>query len=254
MRHKKYILSISGQDPTNGAGNSLDILVANQHNFHCLSSITNLTIQDAEKLHKVENVNENFFQKNLKNLNENFNISGVKIGAISSNRIIESTSKFLDQFTKIPVVIDPIIEAGGGGKFLKKQNINFSLEKLYPQATLLTPNLNELKILSGCKTEKDSINSLSDLGIKNVFVTGKSRKNEVISTLFVNGIKELDVKAKKISKTFHGSGCALSTSILCNFIKTKDLKESCLNANEYMRKILKNSIKTKNQDFINFGL
>ena len=63
----------------------------------------------------------------------------------------------------------------------------------------------------------------------------------------------IDVKAKKISKTFHGSGCALSTSILCNFIKTKDLKESCLNANEYMRKILKNSIKTKNQDFINFS-
>ena len=119
---------------------------------------------------------------------------------------------------------------------------------------MLTPNLNELKILSGCKTEKDSINSLLDLGIKNIFVTGKSRKNEVISTLFVNGIKELYVKAKKISKTFHGSGCALSTSILCNFIKTKDLKESCLNANEYMRKILKNSIKTKNQDFINFGL
>ena len=119
---------------------------------------------------------------------------------------------------------------------------------------MLTPNLNELKILSGCKTEKDSINSLLDLGIKNIIVTGKSRKNEVISTLFVNGIKELDVKAKKISKTFHGSGCALSTSILCNFIKTKDLKESCLNANEYMRKILKNSIKTKNQDFINFGL
>ena len=253
MRHKKYILSISGQDPTNGAGNSLDILVANQHNFHCLSSITSLTIQDAEKLHKVEDVNESFFQKNLKNLNKNFNISGIKIGAISSNKIVESTSKFLDQFTKVPVVIDPIIEAGGGGKFMKKQNIKFSLRNLYPLATLLTPNLNELKILTGCKSEKDSINSLLDQGIKNIYVTGKSRKDEVVSTLFVNGIKELDVKTKKISKTFHGSGCALSTSILCNLIKTKDLKKSCLNANEYMRKILKNSIKTNNQDFINFS-
>ena len=253
MRHKKYILSISGQDPTNGAGNSLDILVANQHNFHCLSSITSLTIQDAEKLHKVEDVNESFFQENLKNLNKNFNVSGIKIGAISSNKVIEITTKFLDQFTKVPIVIDPIIEAGGGGKFMKKQNINFSLRNLYPLATLLTPNLDELKILSGCKTEKDSINSLLDRGIENIYVTGKSRKNEIISTLFVNGVKELDVKTKKISKTFHGSGCALSTSILCNLIKTKDLKESCLNANEYMRKILKNSIKTKNQDFINFS-
>ena len=253
MRHKKYILSISGQDPTNGAGNSLDILVANQHNFHCLSSITSLTIQDAEKLHKVEDVNESFFQENLKNLNKNFNVSGIKIGAISSNKVIEITTKFLDQFTKVPIVIDPIIEAGGGGKFMKKQNINFSLRNLYPLATLLTPNLDELKILSGCKTEKDSINSLLDRGIENIYVTGKSRKNEIISTLFINGVKELDVKTKKISKTFHGSGCALSTSILCNLIKTKDLKESCLNANEYMRKILKNSIKTKNQDFINFS-
>ena len=253
MRHKKYILSISGQDPTNGAGNSLDILVANQHNFHCLSSITSLTIQDAEKLHKVEDVNESFFQENLKNLNKNFNVSGIKIGAISSNKVIEITTKFLDQFTKVPIVIDPIIEAGGGGKFMKKQNINFSLRNLYPLATLLTPNLDELKILSGCKTEKDSINSLLDRGIENIYVTGKSRKNEIISTLFVNGVKELDVKTKKISKTFHGSGCALSTSILCNLIKTKDLKRSCLNANEYMRKILKNSIKTNNQDFINFS-
>ena len=253
MRHKKYILSISGQDPTNGAGNSLDILVANQHNFHCLSSITSLTIQDAEKLHKVEDVNESFFQENLKNLNKNFNVSGIKIGAISSNKVIEITTKFLDQFTKVPIVIDPIIEAGGGGKFMKKQNINFSLRNLYPLATLLTPNLDELKILSGCKTEKDSINSLLDRGIENIYVTGKSRKNEIISTLFVNGVKELDVKTKKISKTFHGSGCALSTSILCNLIKTKDLKRSCLNANEFMRKILKNSIKTNNQDFINFS-
>tara|TARA_B100001027_G_scaffold52114_1_gene34746 strand:+ start:171 stop:932 length:762 start_codon:yes stop_codon:yes gene_type:complete len=253
MRHKKYILSISGQDPTNGAGNSLDILVANQHNFHCLSSITSLTIQDAEKLHKVEDVNESFFQENLKNLNKNFNLSGIKIGAISSNKVIEITTKFLDQFTKVPIVIDPIIEASGGGKFMKKQNINFSLRNLYPLATLLTPNLDELKILSGCKTEKDSINSLLDRGIENIYVTGKSRKNEIISTLFVNGVKELDVKTKKISKTFHGSGCALSTSILCNLIKTKDLKRSCLNANEFMRKILKNSIKTNNQDFINFS-
>ena len=253
MRHKKYILSISGQDPTNGAGNSLDILVANQHNFHCLSSITSLTIQDAEKLHKVEDVNESFFQENLKNLNKNFNVSGIKIGAISSNKVIEITTKFLDQFTKVPIVIDPIIEAGGGGKFMKKQNINFSLRNLYPLATLLTPNLDELKILSGCKTEKDSINSLLDRGIENIYVTGKSRKNEIISTLFINGVKELDVKTKKISKTFHGSGCALSTSILCNLIKTKDLKRSCLDANEFMRKILKNSIKTNNQDFINFS-
>ena len=253
MRHKKYILSISGQDPTNGAGNSLDILVANQHNFHCLSSITSLTIQDAEKLHKVEDVNESFFQENLKNLNKNFNVSGIKIGAISSSKVIEITTKFLDQFTKVPIVIDPIIEASGGGKFMKKQNINFSLRNLYPLATLLTPNLDELKILSGCKTEKDSINSLLDHGIENIYVTGKSRKNEIISTLFVKGVEELDVKTKKISKTFHGSGCALSTSILCNLIKTKDLKRSCLNSNEFMRKILKNSIKTKNQDFINFS-
>ena len=46
MSQKKFILSIAGHDPTNAAGTSIDLLVANEFNMHCLSAISNLTVQD----------------------------------------------------------------------------------------------------------------------------------------------------------------------------------------------------------------
>ena len=68
MSQKKFILTISGHDPTSAAGMTMDIMVASKFNFHCLSVINNLTIQDAKKLYKVVNVNEKFFNKSLRSL------------------------------------------------------------------------------------------------------------------------------------------------------------------------------------------
>lgn len=252
MSQKKFILSISGHDPTNAAGSSIDLLVANNFNKHCLSVISNLTVQDANKLHKIEEVNTKLFKKRLDNLRNNFKISGVKIGALSSRKIIETTVNFLSDIEEIPKIIDPIVEAGGGGSFLKKKDINFALQTLYPLATLITPNIHELRALSGLKNEKDSVIKLQDYGISRIFVTGKEIKKEIINRLFINGKLEFEVKTTKINKKIRGTGCALSTSILCGLIDSNDLINSCLKANKFLEKILKDSIYTGYQELINF--
>ena len=252
MSQKKFILSIAGHDPTNAAGTSIDLLVANEFNMHCLSAISNLTVQDAKKLHKIEELNAKLFKKNLKNLNNNFKISGIKIGALSSTKIIETTANFLSKIKQIPLIIDPIVSAGGGGNFLNKKDKDFALQNLYPLATLLTPNIYELNALSGSRNEDDSVKKLLDLGINKIYVTGKDVKKEIINRLYIDGKLEFEVKTTKINKKIRGTGCALSTSILCSLIKTNNLIESCSKANKFLEKRLKNSIYTGYQEFINF--
>ena len=105
MSQKKFILTISGHDPTCAAGMTMDVMVANKFNIHCLSVINNLTIQDAKKLHKIINVDEKFFKESLKNLTKNFKVSGIKIGALSSNKIIEETANFVKTKSKIPIIL-----------------------------------------------------------------------------------------------------------------------------------------------------
>ena len=253
MSQKKFILTISGHDPTSAAGMTMDIMVANKFNFHCLSVINNLTIQDAKKLYKVIDVNEKFFKKSLKNMVKNFEVSGIKIGAVSSNKIIEETVNFLKLHLNIPIVIDPIIKAGGGGLFLKKKNLNLALKKLYPLASVLTPNREELVYLTGFKEPKDSIKKLQDLGISKIYVTGNEISKNIVNTLYVNGEKKLEIKTSKLNKKIHGTGCALSTSILCNLIKSKNLYKSCKEANAFMEKHLNNSLNTGHQEFINLN-
>ena len=253
MSQKKFILTISGHDPTCAAGMTMDVMVANKFNIHCLSVINNLTIQDAKKLHKIINVDEKFFKENLKNLTKNFKVSGIKIGALSSNKIIEETANFVKTKSKIPIIIDPIIKAGGGGLFLKKENLNLALKNLYPLATLITPNREELLGLTGFNKITDSIKKLQDLGIDKVYVTGNEINKKIVNMLFVNGEKKLEIKTTKLNKKIHGTGCALSTSILCNLISTKDLPKSCKEANKFMEKHLSNSLTTGQQEFINLN-
>ena len=208
MSQKKFILTISGHDPTSAAGMTMDIMVASKFNFHCLSVINNLTIQDAKKLYKVVNVNEKFFNKSLRSLEKNFEVSGIKIGAISSHKIIEETVNFLKSKLKIPIIIDPIIKAGGGGLFLKKENLNLALKKLYPLASLLTPNKEELFYLTGLTNPTDSIKKLQDFGINKIYVTGNEINKNIVNTLYVDGEKKLEVKTSKLDKKIHGTGCA----------------------------------------------
>ena len=110
MSQKKFILTISGHDPTSAAGMTIDIMVASKFNFHCLSVINNLTIQDAKKLYKVVNVNEKFFNKSLRNVEKNFEVSGIKIGAISSHKIIEETVNFLNRnYSSVVILVNKIV-------------------------------------------------------------------------------------------------------------------------------------------------
>ena len=253
MSQKKFILTISGHDPTSAAGMSMDIMVASKFNFHCLSVINNLTIQDAKKLYEIIDVNEEFFKANLKNMVKNFKVSGIKIGAVSSGKIIEETVNFLKLHLNIPIIIDPIIKAGGGGLFLNKKNLNLALKKLYPLASVLTPNKEELFYLTGLTKPKDSIKKLQDLGINKIYVTGNEINKNIINTLYVNGEKKLEIKTSKLDKKIHGTGCALSTSILCNLIKLEDLYKSCKETNNFMEKYLNNSLVTGQQEFINLN-
>ena len=62
---------------------------------------------------------QSFSKKKPQNLNNNFKISGIKIGALSSTKIIETTANFLSKIKQIPLIIDPIVSAGGGGNFFE---------------------------------------------------------------------------------------------------------------------------------------
>ena len=53
MKRKKILLAIGGHDPTGGAGISADIETSAYFNFHTLSILTCITVQNTNRVQKI---------------------------------------------------------------------------------------------------------------------------------------------------------------------------------------------------------
>ena len=235
------ILSIAGHDPTGGAGIQVDAQIANHHGKHCLSILTCETVQNLKSFEKIIPQDEKYIQRSFKSLKENFSLKYFKIGLVPNIKIANKLSNLITSNKPKIVVIDPILKTGTGKKLFLKKDLNILMQKLYRKATLLTPNIYELKTLSNQKNIFDGVLFLLNQGIENVYVTGELKKGKIKNLLYSKG-KLINIdEVPKIKASIHGSGCALSTSILCFLVNKKSLKDACSKSQNLMRVLVKSS-------------
>ena len=251
MNKKKVILSLSGHDPSGGAGLQIDILTSQFFDFHCVSSLTCQTVQTTKKLHKVIPTELEFFKQNLSQILKDSDISGVKVGALACKKIALEIMNVISSMN-VPIVIDPIILSGSGERFIEKEDLIFYRDNFYPHSSLLTPNIAELKMLTKKESEKESIKFLLSKGIENIYVTGKVENNKIMNSLYSKGVLLQKTESDYLDKAIHGTGCALSTAILCNLVNQKDLKDSCLISHKLLSNLVHKSFETNGQDILSF--
>ncbi len=241
IKDDNLILSIAGHDPTGGAGIQVDAQIANHHGKHCLSILTCETIQNLKSFEKIIPQEEKYIQESFNNLLKNFSLKYFKIGLIPNIEIASKLGRLISSNKPEIVVIDPILKTGTGKKLFLKKDLNSLMQKLYNKASLLTPNIYELKTLTNKKNIFDGILFLRDKGIENVYVTGELKKEKIRNHLYSKGeLVNID-EVPKMKTIIHGSGCALSTSILCFLVNKKSLKDACSKSQNLMKVLVKNS-------------
>jgi len=241
IKDDKLILSIAGHDPTGGAGIQVDAQIASYHGKHCLSILTCETIQNLKSFEKIIPREEKYIQESFNNLFKNFSLKYFKIGLVPNIKIANKLSNLITSNKPKIVVIDPILKSGTGKKLFLKKDLNSLMQKLYRKATLLTPNIYELKTLTNKKNIIDGILCLHDQGIENVYVTGELKKGKIRNHLYSKGELVNTDEVPKMKTIIHGSGCALSTSILCFLVNKKSLKDACSKSQNLMKVLVKNS-------------
>ncbi len=241
IKDDNLILSFAGHDPTGGAGIQVDAQIANHHGKHCLSILTCETIQNLKSFEKIIPQEEKYIQESFNNLLKNFSLKYFKIGLIPNIEIASKLGRLISSNKPEILVIDPILKTGTGKKLFLKKDLNSLMQKLYNKASLLTPNIYELKTLTNKKNIFDGILFLRDKGIENVYVTGELKKEKIRNHLFSKGeLVNID-EVPQMKTIIHGSGCALSTSILCFLVNKKSLKDACSKSQNLMKVLVKNS-------------
>jgi hydroxymethylpyrimidine/phosphomethylpyrimidine kinase len=219
-------LVFAGNDPTGGAGLQADIEALASMGCHAAPVITALTVQDTANVMAVDPVPASSVIHQARAVLDDMPVAAIKIGLLPDIKTIQAVHGILSELTGIPVVLDPVLRAGGGRSLMDDQSRDAMRSLLFPQTTVLTPNGDEARSLSG---RDDSLEAcamaLLATGCDYVLVSGGHEAGEqIVNTLFAQGQVLETLRWQRLPGEFHGTGCTLASSIaglLCHGQETQ---------------------------------
>lgn len=241
MNEVPTILVIGGSDSSGGAGIQADCAMARSQGVMPVCAISCVTSQGISGLARIESVSPEMFESQLEIAFKELNPQGIKIGMIHNEVLIDILISFLEKYKPEHVVLDPVMGPSRNNGHLtgKMWNNLPSLNRIAPYVELITPNLPEaLSMLNRCdarleisdvKTRDDLLRIAQELheyyNFKNILLkAGHVDAASLPDCLYVSKDKShrFYEHERVITQNTHGTGCALSTAILCRLILLKN--------------------------------
>lgn len=241
------LLVIAGSDSGGGAGIQADIKTATAFGVFATTAITAVTVQDTVCVHSIHPVPASIVRDQIACVLDDIGADAIKIGMLGSAEIVTAVADSLRERVRgIPLVLDPVLAATSGSPLLQPSAISILQERLFPLATLLTPNIPEAQALTGlpignADQMRGAGEKLRTLGPKAVLVKGGHGGGAAIRDvlLWEGGVEVFECR-RIDTRHMHGTGCTLSTAIACGLSAGLPL----LLAVGHARKFLQNALET----------
>ena len=209
------VLVFAGNDPTGGAGIQADIESIASMGAHAAPVITSITVQDTQNVKSYFPLDLGGIVEQARAVLEDMPVSAIKIGMLGSLEAVEAVNSILVDYENVPVILDPVIAAGGGAPLVDGEMLDALCDLLLPKTTILVPNSMEARrlareadVLEACAQE------LMDMGTEYVLVTGSHEQTEQVENYFYGNGRLIDSFSwERLPHTFHGSGCTLASCI-----------------------------------------
>lgn len=240
----KTVLTIAGSDCSGGAGIQADIKTMTANGVYAMSAITALTAQNTTGVSGIMEVTPEFLAMQLDSIFTDIFPDAVKIGMVSSARLIEVIAGKLAFYNAKNIVVDPVMVSASGSKLLRDDAIETLKNKLFPLALILTPNIPEASVLTGLsiENEEDMIKAAETISKQfgcAVLCKGGHSVNDANDLLYYNN-KFTWFRGERINNdNTHGTGCTLSSAIACGLAKGMSLEEAIRAAKDYVTGALK---------------
>ena len=231
---KPNILVIAGHDPSGGAGIQADIEAAAANGAHAATVITLLTCQDTRNVHDVQAVEQAFFGRCLETAVADMRFGAIKTGAIANPEQVRLIAALVARLPDVPLVVDPVLVAAGGGALADDQ-VGLALrEQLFARATVITPNAREARALCDGQTDIERCGALLSAQTANVLITGGDEHDApVINRHYADGQRAQRYEWPRLDGVFHGSGCTLASAVAAQLAHGHDAGQALARAQEY---------------------
>lgn len=236
------VMVFAGTDPSGGAGMQADIETLVSMGCHATPVVTAITVQDTVDVYRFQALDPTLVVEQARAVLEDISVSAIKIGMLGSVGIAEVIHTLLMDYPDIPVVLDPVVAAGGGGMLTEGDILDAMLNLLFPLATIVTPNSQEAKAFA---SEADNLDAcaqeLLEHGCEYVLITGTHENTPtVINNLYSDRQLMESYQWERLTAGYHGSGCTLAVAIAGLLSQGLDPLSAVREAQEYTWEALKN--------------
>jgi hydroxymethylpyrimidine/phosphomethylpyrimidine kinase len=219
------VLTIAGSDSGGGAGLQADVRTFALLGVHSLVAVTAVTVQNSLGVNGFHEIPTDIVAGQIQAVATDIGIQAAKTGMLASVEIIETVAgswRDLGLAGTVPFIVDPVCASMHGEPLLHPSAVETLRTRLFPLASLITPNLDEVRLLVDIDvvdtaTQRDAARALHDLGPRWALVKGGHLRTSSHSVdLLYDGNDFFEFDAPRVdTRHDHGAGDTLAAATAC---------------------------------------
>ena len=246
------LCTIAGLDPTHGAGIDADGRTFEAHGCLWTAIVTAETEQDERGVQAVRPADRARLLAAIRAvLGGATPPAAIKTGLLPTAEVMEVVGGALGEGPARPLVVDPVIWAGVGGRLMEERGIEALATHLAPHAQLVTPNLPEAARLLGRDPARPppaaaAAQALLGHGWRAVLVKGghEPQGATVVDVLATpQGLRRY-VRPRVDVGPVRGTGCTLAAAIACHLAAGASLAQAVSAAGDWLNAVLQATAQT----------
>ncbi len=235
------VLTIAGSDSGGGAGIQADLKTMVALGVHGMSALTAVTAQNSLGVHGVWDLPADAVVAQIRAVVDDIGVDAVKTGMLSSPRIVAAVAAELADLADggVAVVVDPVGVSKHGDPLLAPEAVDTVRTRLLPVATVVTPNLDEVKLLTGVAVHDEddmpaAARAVLALGPRWVLVKGGHLRGDAVD-LLTDGRQTVLLRAPRHdNRHTHGTGCTLASAVASFLARGSDVPDAVRAAKAYV--------------------
>jgi hydroxymethylpyrimidine/phosphomethylpyrimidine kinase len=239
-------LTIAGSDNSAGAGAQADLKTFTAHGVYGLTALTCVVAEIPGKVSAIQPVDLGVVRQQIELCFGAYPIAALKTGMLHSRAVIELAADLYGRLASIdgrrpPLVVDPVMVASSGDPLLEADAIAAYRERLFPLAALVTPNLDEARVLLGRPIENHASMQAAGEELSQRYGTAFLMKGghlggeEAIDLLCQPGGRISEYRAPFTRGiATHGTGCTYAAAITAGLALGQDLETATAHAKIYL--------------------